>query len=360
MGKLKLLQYVVSLVPLALLVLLGARSARRELMPDGGPGRPGACLVLRHADTVRALAFDPAGKWLATGEGVQRQSGAVRVWDWATGAERACFRGHRNWVCALAFDPDGRTLRSASYGGVRSWDLTRGEALGNLRWRQVAAGGEYAGPALRIKFHPDSRVVALSDWEGGLRLWDVAGGRHPLPIKDQARWLHIAAFSADGRWLAAGSTGGAVQVWDVQSGDLRARLPEEQSGACATVALSPDGRRLALEGWEATVRIWDVAANRQLALCTGHVGMVLDVAFSPDGQTVASAGKDGVVKLWDTTTGQELASLKGHTDAVNVVAFSPDGTLLASGSDDQTVRLWRLPAPKELRKARKTRTEDGA
>ena len=65
------------------------------------------------------------------------------------------------------------------------------------------------------------------------------------------------AFSADGALLAAGATGGTVQIWDVATGEVRAILPGHISSILG-VTFSPDGALLASASREGTVRIWDV------------------------------------------------------------------------------------------------------
>src|SRR5262249_33129547 len=69
-------------------------------------------------EPILSLAFSPDGKRLA-GRGVQVPWGeqkprphALTLWDAATGKELHSLRGHRGWVTALAFSPDGRTLVS--------------------------------------------------------------------------------------------------------------------------------------------------------------------------------------------------------------------------------------------------------
>jgi RNA polymerase sigma factor (sigma-70 family) len=73
-----------------------------------------------------AAAFSADGRLLATGtRGPGPVKAAVRVWDVATGKERARFVGHQETAAGLDFSADGRVLTSGGGdGAVLLWDLT--------------------------------------------------------------------------------------------------------------------------------------------------------------------------------------------------------------------------------------------
>jgi WD40 repeat protein len=84
------------------------------------------------------LAFHPGGKYLAS----SGRDTLVRIWDTADGKlvkELGKPRGgqFKDWVCAIAFSPDGQRLAAADMAGaVQVWSLARPAA------RALSAGAE--------------------------------------------------------------------------------------------------------------------------------------------------------------------------------------------------------------------------
>src|SRR5262249_45121962 len=70
--------------------------------PDPAPG---------HLAAVLCLAASADGRYLASGSADQ----TLKLWDAATGQERATLRGHPSRVLAVAFSPDGERLVSGCY-----------------------------------------------------------------------------------------------------------------------------------------------------------------------------------------------------------------------------------------------------
>jgi predicted NACHT family NTPase len=107
------------------------RSKPREDGPQvghgDGPGIPAAPKLkerfqLQHELGVRALAFSPDGKTLATGCSDQ----GIHLWDAATGKELVVLQGRHGPVSSVAFSPDGKIIASSGdLTGIHLWDVAK-------------------------------------------------------------------------------------------------------------------------------------------------------------------------------------------------------------------------------------------
>jgi WD40 repeat protein len=318
---------------------------------------------------VRRLAFAPDGRTLASRDPDQ----TIRLWEVATGREVGRFgKGLRpeRWALAppLAILADGKTLLAAdSDGTVRHWDMNRGLELSRLPGRLNQVFAEHPHWTRVMAFSPDWKTLACSNGEDPFCLLDVGTGRllHPHgPIREQSTWT--LAFSPDGQTLATGSLKGSavVQLWDLRTGRELRRFTDHE-GAVGSLAFSPDGRFVASAGLnEEMVRLWAVGTVQEVrrfgwhaALpppskrIVGHDGCTALVAFSPDGRTLAVADPDRLIHIWEVASGQERRRLAGHRGRVEALAFAPDGRRLAS-ADNAATLVWDFAVGAEGRPQR--------
>jgi WD40 repeat protein len=186
-------------------------------------------------DLVTGLAIEPGVTWLATAY----RDGSVRIWDPASGRERAILTGHTRPVDELAVAPDGAWLATASDdGSVRIWDPATG------RERAILTG--HTGPVTGLTVAPDGTWLATASQDRSVRIWDPATGCERAALTGHTGAVTAVAVTADGAWLAATGRDGSVRIWDPATNAVRAIMRADLPLRACT--WSPSGQSLAIAG----------------------------------------------------------------------------------------------------------------
>jgi WD40 repeat protein len=200
------------------------------------------------------------------------------------------------------------------------------------------------GAVQTVVFGRDGGMLGAVGADGSITMWDLDRGLgRPMPPAGPEQG-HCAAFSPDGRLLAAGRAGGPVALHDLRAQEERALIdPSAATAGAECVAFAPDTGTLAVGQRDGRISLWDVAARRVRSELPGHVEVVGSLAYSPDGRTLASSGGDRAVRLWDPASGRERRAIPGQPGMFVALAFSPDGRILALADHrSRSVRLWDL------------------
>lgn len=335
----------------ALLLLAGPAALAQGVAPAGAPAvrsipAPRHTLT-GHQGPVRAVAFTPDGKLLATGG----EDGKIALWLVEEGREWRTFE-EPGPVTALAFNVDGALL----FAGRKDGSITvRDVVLASTLRRLEGHAAEVSGLALG----PLGAVLWSSGADGRLQRWDAQLGAAQASLQEAAP-VSAFALSGDGKQLAAGapsddtSRGLTLSLWDAEKGRVARRLVG-QAGDVASVALQASGAWVAAAA-ASGVHLWSAQDADRYFKLDGAPAPATAVAFRADGDLLAGAGAGGAVRLWDTEVRKARGELASGQGAVAALAFSPDGKLLATAGRDGSVKLWdvsalagKLPVPEPLR-----------
>jgi WD40 repeat protein len=282
-------------------VMLWDTSTGKEKVSTGG-----AKVSLKgYSSLIGPVAISPDGTLWAAGGGRYGSeglpgAGEVKVWDVATGRERATLKGE----VKLKVTP--RSLSYLKAEGVPKRVLLKLAALNGMEFPTEEDVDGQLTKALEKILDKDQREKYLK-----LVLGQIGTTYHEGP-----EVVRSIAFSPDGKTLASGSVYGSVLLWDVKSGKRAATFqrfnPYGRGGPnpAYSVAFSPDGKILAA-GTLLGIKLWDVESGQNVVALSDPPGTVWSVAFSPDGKTVATAGSkeiigprdqfepDPTVRLWE-------------------------------------------------------------
>ena len=332
-----------------LLAVLGTDD-RVHLWDVSDPAHPRALVTLSGTQpTAMALALSPDGRTLA----VAVQGHLVQLWDTHDpGHARlvATLTGPTAPVRAMVFGPDSGLLAVGSEDAtIRLWSVSKLE-------HPTPVGVVTAqGRVLSVAISPDGRTLAAGTTGGNyVYQWDLTTPAHPrtksTALAGPASWVNSVVFSPDGRSLAAGSSDGKLWLFNLETGQVDAKLP--QPGPVTAVQYLSDGTPVT-DAIDGTIRWWQLPGP----LISGFGdATVFAMSFDADGRQlgIAPDTRNNTVTLWNvsdahhpTRTGPPIYSGMSMNDAYyGSGALSPDGRVFYAGDIDGTIQVWNLGDPK--------------
>jgi eukaryotic-like serine/threonine-protein kinase len=235
---------------------------------------------------------------------------------------------HAAGLTALEFSPDLSLYARANNDG----EITICSAGGNVVFARMPSMGEQVR---RLQFSPDGKLLAATS-ERSVAIWSLA--RAENIFRSTAFTEGVALdFSPDSGSIVAGDATGAIRVFDLISGEVKAQAAIGR--ACGTIRFNAAGDKFAVCSPDALfVFLFDSASGEEIGRLS-HPSYVRDIAWHPEGKLLASACADNQIYVWDWQRGQP-ALLRGHIAPPRLLAFAQHGYYLVSLGDDKTLRIW--------------------
>ncbi|HKI32920.1 MAG TPA: PQQ-binding-like beta-propeller repeat protein [Gemmataceae bacterium] len=168
---------------------------------------------LRKGTQTTAITLAPDGQLLVAVEKGGNAPTELHAWDLTTGKERWQAKLSSADVRALAFAPDGKVLASGGEAGaVTLWEGPTGRELRGLPTPKAEV-------VTAVQFSPDGRLLAaaylLADKKPHVRVWEVASGTPRHEFTGHTGEVTALCFAPDGKALATGAADTTVLLWDL-------------------------------------------------------------------------------------------------------------------------------------------------
>jgi WD40 repeat protein/transcriptional regulator with XRE-family HTH domain len=203
------------------------------------------------------LAWSPDGKQLASGTYQQ----GVLLWDMMTSIARWLDCEQPTWIHRVVWSADGtRVVGGGDDGHVYVWDAKSGTLLQRLAGHQ--------GAVMSLAWSPDGTQLASAGGSrdrGEIFVWDGHSGERLYAREGFAEVISTVAWHPAGDQLISGDSDGRLRWWDLPH-EACVRVQEAHQGTVYALKVSLDGRRLVSCGDDGAIQIWDVESGEHI--CT--------------------------------------------------------------------------------------------
>ena len=252
---------------------------------------------------------------------------------------------HRDFVHALAFNPQENILASAGYREVKLWQRASNVSTGNFVQDQ---------PVTTMAVSPDGKWLAIGRADNSLALQSLADPNAKKMLAGHAGPVAGLVFSADSTKLFSGAKDKTIKLWNVADGAAAGSLETPQE--VTSLALNLDGTRIFsghagdffIRGWAVPFEAQKPAEGDKVAEpvkavveMKGHTAPASSLALLlPAGTQLISASADATWRVWEIANGAQ-ARAQNHGAPITGLAVKPDGQFVVTAGGPNA-RLWKI------------------
>ncbi|XP_029354075.1 WD repeat and HMG-box DNA-binding protein 1 isoform X2 [Echeneis naucrates] len=220
--------------------------------PDGDPDG----ILTRFTTNATHVAFNSNGTRVAAGS----SDFMVKVVEVSDSSQQKTLRGHEAPVLSVTFDPIDDYLASSSCdGSVVVWNIEDQTQVISWPLLQKTNDVSNAKSLCRLAWQPGAGKFLAVPVDTKVQLYERGSWDHVGTLSDDllTQPINVVAWSPCGRFLASGSVGGSLTVWDVNSKLCVERQKHEKGFTVCGLAWHPSGGQIAYTDTEGCLGLLD-------------------------------------------------------------------------------------------------------
>lgn len=209
---------------------------------------------------VGSVAYSPDGNRIVS-SGIYDKN--VKIWDAASGNLISTLINHCNSVRSVAYSPDGNRIFTRSFGKLEIWDASSGQIINTISEVDQYGVRSLTGCEAEVAYSPDGKDIVTyssvtdSPVRDNFKIRDAASDNLLCILIGGYDTLRVMSlvYSPDGNYIASGSLGGIINIWDATSGNLIPVTTLTVDHSINSIVYSPDGKHIAVGSGDRTIKI---------------------------------------------------------------------------------------------------------
>lgn len=203
-------------------------------------------------------------------------------------------------------------------------------------WEQNGCEND-TGPFCIALSH-DEKEVAISGWDGAIRVFCTLSGHQRLEVRGLTSWVQSIHFTHEQPGLVTVTSGDKmVRLWDY-SGNVYQQFRASGSSHIACGAISFTSDMVVIGSQE--LKLWNLHSGTLITDFDTKEDWTAAVIMSSNNGWIATGTDRGFCCIWNTCTGEPERIFGGHTTGITAMARTSDNTLIVSGDKQGLVYVW--------------------
>ncbi|KAA0710958.1 DNA-binding protein 1 Acidic nucleoplasmic [Triplophysa tibetana] len=235
-----------------LITAVSNNTVQIHTFPEGDPDG----ILTRFTTNANHVTFSTSGSKVAVGS----SDFLVKIVEVMDSSRQTTLRGHEAPVLSVAFDPSDEFLASSSCdGSVAVWSVESQTQVALWKVLQKSSDVSTAKSLCRLAWQPRSGRLLAIPVDATVQLYDRNTWTHVSTLSDDlsTQVANVVVWSPCGKFLAAGTVGGNLLIWDVEAKLCVERQKHEKGFTVCGMAWHPSGGRIAYTDTEGCLGLLD-------------------------------------------------------------------------------------------------------